>query len=42
MNGTGCDLDLKQYEASFLDPHAVASLFKLWLRERPSSPSEPL
>ncbi|MBW0495984.1 hypothetical protein O181_035699 [Austropuccinia psidii MF-1] len=33
----GCDLDLLQLPLSSLDPHAVASVFKLWLRELPDN-----
>lgn len=33
----GEDVDLAQYSPGDLDPHAVASVFKLWLRERTSA-----
>jgi hypothetical protein len=32
----GLDVDLRSKNTSDLDPHSVASLFKLWLRERAS------
>lgn len=31
---TGADMDLKLSDAGDLDPHAVASVFKSYLRER--------
>ncbi|EGG05165.1 uncharacterized protein MELLADRAFT_107870 [Melampsora larici-populina 98AG31] len=33
----GCDVDLSKHTIGALDPHAVASTFKLWLRELPDS-----
>lgn len=33
----GIDLDLREIHPGDLDPHAVASLFKSWLREIPES-----
>ncbi|KAG0152307.1 hypothetical protein CROQUDRAFT_719164 [Cronartium quercuum f. sp. fusiforme G11] len=33
----GCDIDLLKQTIGTLDPHAVASTFKLWLREVPES-----
>ena len=33
----GCDLDLREIHPADLEPHAVASLFKAWLRDIPES-----